>query len=117
MYVFYCQIPFVLLLRFQRPPALIYRWMSSEYVKRTVQTNSVVSAQPNLSMESLGNFYIPLPPVDEWNEINDLLGDQINTIESLQNLEHKKISYLNEYRHSMISSVVTGKVRVTEDMI
>jgi type I restriction enzyme S subunit len=96
---------------------LIYRWMSSEYVKRTVQTNSVVSAQPNLSMESLGNFYLPLPPVYEWNEISEFLGDQINKIELLQKFELKKISHLNEYRQSLISSVVTGKVRVTEDMI
>jgi type I restriction enzyme S subunit len=96
---------------------LIYRWMSSEYVKRTVQTNSVVSAQPNLSMESLGNFYIPVPPVDEWNEIHEFLGEKNNKIELLENLELKKILYLKEYRQSLISSVVTGKVRVTEDMI
>jgi type I restriction enzyme S subunit len=96
---------------------LIYRWMSSEYVKRTVQTNSVVSAQPNLSMESLGNFYIPVPPVDEWNEIHEFLSEKNNKIELLENLELKKILYLKEYRQSLISSVVTGKVRVTEDMI
>ena len=95
---------------------LIYRWMSSEYVKKTVQTNSVVSAQPNLSMESLGNFYIPLPPSDEWVKINDFLDVQIDKIELLKNLELKKISFLIEYRQSLISSVVTGKVRVTEDI-
>ena len=35
----------------------------------------------------------------------------------LSNIKKTKINLLKEYRHSLISSVVTGKIRITEDMI
>ena len=35
----------------------------------------------------------------------------------LMNLNISKINLLKEYRQSLISSVVTGKIRITEDMI
>ncbi len=96
---------------------LVYRWMSSEYVKLSVRTTSVTSAQPNLSMESLGNFRIPIPPQKEWSEISTWLESQLAKLESIVSQETQRINLLREYRQSLISSVVTGKVRVTKDMI
>ena len=62
---------------------LIYFWMQSNYIKSSIKEKSVVSAQPNLSMEDLGNFYIPLPPKKDFEKM------QINLFqanESMMNL-------------------------------
>ena len=42
---------------------------------------------------------------------------RIDDLNKLILKESKKLVLLNEYRHSLISSVVTGKIRITEDML
>ena len=96
---------------------LIHKWMSSLYVKITIQQTSVVSAQPNLSMENLGNIFIPLPPENEWSMIDKHIEKILSKFDEMTDKENSRISLFSEYRQSLISSVVTGKVRVTEDMI
>ena len=71
----------------------------------------------SLRYEDFKRFPIANPPEHERNMISDHL-DQIDqkTDQLCLKLE-RKIQLLKEYRQSLISSVVTGKVRVTEDMI
>lgn len=58
-----------------------------------------------------------LPPISEQKEIIKKI-DKITTKQDLLIEKNNfKILKLKEYRQSMISSVVTGKVRVTEDII
>lgn len=68
------------------------------------------------SFDILGTKTI-LPPISEQKEIIK----KIDKITSKQDLliekNNFKILKLKEYRQSMISSIVTGKVRVTEDVI
>ena len=97
--------------------SLIHMWMSSTYVKMEIQKTSVVSAQPNLSMENLGNFIIPVPPEQEWSKIQFSISEKLKRNDLLLIKEKKKIDLLIEYRQSLISTMVTGKVRVSEDMI
>ena len=61
-------------------------------------------------------FCIPLPPVDEQIEISNYIEKKITYSDVLIEKETHRIELLKEYRQSLISSVVTGKVRVTEDM-
>ena len=73
--------------------------------------------QPSLRMEDLDQYWIPVPPLEEQIKIvKHVSGYWISFEETISKLKHK-IDLLEEYRQSLISSVVTGKVRVTEDMI
>ena len=63
---------------------------------------------------SLGVF---LPSLKEQEEIVDRINKVTQQIDKLIGLETKKKLVLNEYKQSLNSSVVTGKVKVTEDMI
>ena len=63
------------------------------------------------------NEELIIPPIEEQKEIVCELNLRTNQIDRLCKVEEKRISLLQEYRQSLISYVVTGKVRVTEDMI
>jgi type I restriction enzyme S subunit len=53
------------------------------------------------------------PNKDEQNKIVDFLDSKTKEIDDLVQLEQKKIDLLKEYRQSLISEVVTGKIKVT----
>jgi type I restriction enzyme S subunit len=57
----------------------------------------------------------PLPPIDEQNQIVEYLDLKTKEIDDMVSLELKKIDLLKEYRKSLISEVVTGKIKVTND--
>ena len=68
-------------------------------------------------MGDLTNLSIITPPIEEQEKIVNFLDKKIGSINSLIEKVEMSKDLLNEYRQSLISSVVTGKVRVTEDMI
>jgi len=70
----------------------------------------------NLSLESVRNTPIPIPPLDEQKEIVQYLNSETNTIDKTVKLETDKIDLLKEYKQSLISEVVTGKVNVQEEV-
>jgi len=71
----------------------------------------------SLRFDDFKRFPILNPPERERDEISEKLDSiDLKTNNLLSKLE-KRVVLLNEYRQSLISSVVTGKVRVTEDMI
>jgi type I restriction enzyme S subunit len=55
----------------------------------------------------------PIPPLKEQLQIVEHLDTKTKEIDDLVQLEQKKIDLLKEYRQSLISEVVTGKIKVT----
>ena len=70
-----------------------------------------------LSTNSLLNLKILLPSNSEQEKIVYELNKISIKYEKLISLLKNKILILEEYHQSLISSVVTGKIRITEDMI
>jgi type I restriction enzyme S subunit len=64
-----------------------------------------------LPSDEFNNFYFPYPSKDEQLQIVDFLDTRTKEIDDLVQLEQKKIDLLKEYRQSLISEVVTGKVK------
>lgn len=56
----------------------------------------------------------PIPPLSEQTEIVEFLDRKTNLIDSTISIEEKRIEHLQEYRQSLISEVVTGKIKVTD---
>jgi type I restriction enzyme S subunit len=71
----------------------------------------------SLETEYLNTFKIPLPPIEEQLIICSSMVHSCEKIENLLIKEAQRIELLGKYRQSLISSVVTGKVAITEDMI
>ena len=72
---------------------------------------------PIISKGDLSRQPVIVPPNSEQIEISEMLDKIISEHKVVEELHLQKIQLLKEYRQSLISSVVTGKVRVTEDMI
>jgi type I restriction enzyme, S subunit len=93
----------------------IYYWLTSSYIYEQIWLKAVQAAQPNLSMENVGNFAVPYPSKDIQIIIENYL--QLNETKYIVLLTRIKtqIQKLKEYRQSLISEAVTGKIDVSEN--
>ena len=73
------------------------------------------STFPSVTKDDVDNYVICNPPISEQQQIVEYLDKQTEEIETLIQLEQKKIDTLKEYRQSLISEVVTGKIRVCKE--
>ncbi len=70
------------------------------------------NTQPLITGTMVKNEYIPNPSLQEQQQIVEHLDNQTKEIDDLVLLEQKKIDLLKEYRQSLISEVITGKIDV-----
>ena len=75
------------------------------------------TAQQQLSNEILSNSFISCGPLDEQKEIAIYLDDITSRIGNLISRVLKSIDWLREYRTTLISEVVTGKIDVRDEVI
>ena len=68
-----------------------------------------------INLDILRRLVFPIPTIIEQQQIVEYLDNQTEEIDTLIQLEQKKIDTLKEYRQSLISEVVTGKIRVCEE--
>ena len=87
---------------------IYWSWIDLQIIQSTIQ---------NVNGEKYANFSFPVPSHSEISNINDFLDEKTLKVDETINKHGRKINLLSEYRQSIISSVVTGKVRVTEDMV
>jgi type I restriction enzyme S subunit len=74
------------------------------------------SAQPKLTKEALGDIILIVPPEEEQIQIIEYLKLRTNEIDDLLLMEQNKIDLLKEYRQSLISEVITGKIDVRTNL-
>ena len=63
------------------------------------------------------NMVFPIPPDAEIKKIGEYIKKNDLLINKIIEKETKRIELLKEHRQSLISNVVTGKMRITEEMI
>jgi type I restriction enzyme S subunit len=95
-------------------PELILNQLQSSYIKNKMAVESVVAAQPNISMENIGNFQIFLPPIHEQVLLLKFIKEEAKSFDTLISKYQKQIDLMQEYRTSLISQAVTGKIDVRE---
>jgi type I restriction enzyme, S subunit len=93
---------------------LLYYLVRSFYFVEEFKLQLKETNQPNISTEQISNINIFLPPLSEQKSIVVYLDEQTALIDKSIALESQKIDKLKEYRQSLISNVVTGKVKVIE---
>ena len=65
----------------------------------------------------IDGFQFVLPPLQEQQQIVDHLDKETTKIDSIIEKETQRIELLKEYRQSLISEVVTGKVDVRDEVV
>ena len=64
--------------------------------------------------DTLKNLVLPIPPLEEQKSIIDFVDAKIGEIDGLISSINNQIQKLKEYRQSLISEAVTGKIDVRE---
>jgi len=92
----------------------IYYWLGTDIIQRIIGMGAVQAAQPNLSMEDLGNIPILLPERDELVSICMEIEKQFVQFESLICKAESAIDLMQERSTALISAAVTGKIDVRD---
>ena len=74
------------------------------------------ATRDNISKTALMNIKIPFPPDEEQDQIANFLDHKTGQIDELIAIEGRKVELLKEYRQSLISHVVTGKIDVRSEV-
>jgi type I restriction enzyme S subunit len=93
---------------------LFYMVRTEWFISMVISKSEGVS-YPSIQSEKLMNNLILVVPIDEQLQIVEFLDEKTKEIDDMVQLEQKKIDLLKEYRQSLISEVVTGKIKVTTD--
>ena len=101
--------------------------VSNKYMNYLFNSKSILDAlrltskgTTNVSaiyFKDLSEIYFPIAPREEQVTIIKTLNDRLELIGNIIDSEERRVRLFLEYRQSLISSVVTGQVRVTEDMV
>lgn len=95
-------------------PEYLISYLNSSIVRQKLVAlaNSVTMA--TLGQSALSNLEIQLPPMSEQQKIVDFLKKETTKIDEIISKVELKIDELKEYRQTLISNVVTGKVRASD---
>ena len=66
-----------------------------------------------ISQEHILNWLIPIPPIDEQNQIVDYIKTNVLKLDNLTVAAKRTIELLQERRTALITAAVTGQVKVT----
>lgn len=93
------------------PRFLFFRLLSDSFLS-LIDNSTYGTKMPRASWEFIGNTFVAAPDVGAQVEICDLVEAELSKIDALRNMMDCSIKLLTEYKTSLISHVVTGKVRV-----
>tara|TARA_Y100001973_G_C5195364_1_gene333870 strand:+ start:722 stop:2059 length:1338 start_codon:yes stop_codon:yes gene_type:complete len=89
-------------------------FFQSDIVDRQLVESSKKSTVTNLHLDKIRELILFKPPLEEQTQIVEYLDEKTQKIDSTIEKETKRIELLKEYRQSLISEVVTGKVDVRD---
>jgi type I restriction enzyme, S subunit len=99
----------------QMNPKFLYYQTVCKFIKESFDIEQTGSTTPTISQEKVNGFPVLNPPTSEQEEIVSYLDKHTQLIDKTISIEEKRIELLKEYRQSLISEVVTGKRKVTND--
>ena len=94
----------------------LYYYLQSSPISHFYDLSVTGSTISNLSLETIRNTYIALPPMDEQVEIVKYLTSRLAKIDELLVRSSRSIELLKEHRATLISAAVTGKIDVRESV-
>jgi len=88
------------------------KWFGELLKTMNLNQYSVSAAQPGLSIENIKVLQIPTPPQSEQTAIVAYIETECSRLDTIVVKFKKQIELLKEYRTTLISEVVTGKIDV-----
>ncbi|WP_081041963.1 restriction endonuclease subunit S [Proteus mirabilis] len=75
------------------------------------------AAQPKLTRDRLASVLVPVPPKDEIQEIILFIEGIEPDLNRTIDIQKSQIEKLKEYKTTLINSAVTGKIKITPEMV
>ena len=95
----------------------VFFLMKSLYFFQSIEIRWSYGTQQNIGMNVIENLSIALPPLSEQRAIADFLDLETARIDVLIEKVKKSIELLREYRTTLISGAVTGKIDVRKEVV
>lgn len=90
----------------------MYSFYSLLSAKKHLIALSVGGGQPNISQDIIKRHKTPVPPLEEQKEIVDYIETKVKPIDQMIAKAVREIELLREYKQSIITEAVTGKIKV-----
>ena len=94
----------------------LFRFIQSKRTGRYFEVNATGITRFSLGKSIIENLSTLLPPLSEQRTIANFLDHKTQQIDELMAAERQKIELLKEYRQSLISEAVTGKIDVRSEV-
>lgn len=93
---------------------ILYNLLCDWFTKYAVLWSDRV-AMPKVNRETFGNCFMVVPPLDEQKRIVRYITTQTEHIDRMTDRIRTQIAKLQEYRQTLISAAVTGKINVGKE--
>lgn len=90
---------------------LFYKLISRDFI-RVVDDSTYGTKMPRANWEFIGNQIISFPNIEQQQQITNLLDNKLGAIDVASQKIEKSIEVLKEFKSTLISSVVTGKIKI-----
>ncbi|BDU42228.1 restriction endonuclease subunit S [Vibrio nigripulchritudo] len=87
------------------------------YIKALQRTASFIRDGQDLNFENFSQVDLFIPPINEQIDIANYIETFTNSADETTVLLEKQIEKFKEYRASLIHSAVTGKIKITPEMV
>ncbi|CAI3100191.1 Type-1 restriction enzyme EcoKI specificity protein [Acinetobacter oleivorans] len=93
-------------------PEFLHLIMQSHYAKSLIKSEENGTSREGLTFEQIKAMIFALPSLDEQKEICEYIKAELGIINNSKNACNNLIDKLKEYRSTLITQVVTGKIDV-----
>lgn len=91
-----------------------YALLENSFVERVI-LKSTGSNYPAITSNDFADLKIPLPPLQEQEEIAEFLDSKVAQIDSVIEKTKKQIKLIKEYKNTLINEAVCGRVACSRD--
>jgi type I restriction enzyme, S subunit len=91
-------------------------YLNSASAKTQFLSGSDGAIQQHFNIETAGNLFVPIPPLQEQRQITSFIAGEAGRIGDLTGAVKNGIARLREFRTALISAAVTGKIDVREEV-
>ncbi|SFM46340.1 Type I restriction modification DNA specificity domain-containing protein [Salibacterium qingdaonense] len=93
----------------------LYYYLLTNYIQHIIQRFKDGMGVPHLFQKDINKFYIVKPSMEVQEKIVEYLEPKIQQIDKMVLKSQEIINKLKEYRQSLITEVVTGKIDVRDE--
>lgn len=90
----------------------LFYYLYSKVIQDLIPLHNTGSTIPTMTQESIGRLPVPIPPISEQEEIASYLDAETQRLDDMVLKVEEAIERLREYRTSLITAAVTGKIDV-----